>query len=86
MSCLFKLYCPSKREEGQREGGKKEGRDRGRKGEREREKSLVSKVLTENINSTKSTKRAFFPLRMKKKIQLHSKTEGLNEHSQSFLS
>lgn len=50
------------RKDREREGRKKEEIE----GEREREKSLVSKVLTENINSTKSTKRAFFPLRMKK--------------------
>lgn len=59
MSCLFKLYCPSKREEGRREGRKKEEIERERERERKK-KSLVSKVLTENINSTKSTKRAFF--------------------------
>lgn len=71
MSCLFKLYCPSKREEGRREGRKKEEIERER--EREKKKSLVSKVLTENINSTKSTKRAFFPLRMKKRYSCIAK-------------
>ena len=54
-----------------------------REGGRDRERdSLVSKLLTENINSTKSIKRVLFSLRMeKKKIQLPSKMEGLNEHS-----
>ena len=52
-------------------------------GGRDRERDpLVSKLLTENINSTKSIKRVLFSLRMeKKKIQLPSKMEGLNEHS-----
>lgn len=57
---------------------------REKEGEREWD-PLVSKLLTENINSTKSIKRAF-SLRMKKKIQLYSKMEGLNEHFKSYLS
>lgn len=61
MSCLFKLYCPSKREEGQREGGKKEGRDRGRKGERE--KNLLSaKFLLKILIPLKAPKGLFSPL------------------------
>lgn len=48
--------------EGRERGrGKGERRDAGRK-RRERGDPLVSKLLTENINSTKSIKRAFFSL------------------------
>lgn len=76
---FLKLHYPQKR----REGGRNRGREKVR---RERESGiLVSKLLTENINSTKSIKRAF-SLRMKKKIQLYSKMEGLNEHFKSYLS
>lgn len=57
---FLKLHYPQKR----REGGRNRGREKVR---RERESGiLVSKLLTENINSTKSIKRAF-SLRMKKK-------------------
>lgn len=67
-----------------------EGREGGKEGRKERERACerdppVGKLFTENINSTKSIKRAFFPLKMKK-IQLHSKMEGLNEHFKSYLS
>ena len=62
---------------GGRQGGKAYGREEGTE-----RSPLVSKLLTENINSTKSIKRVLFSLRMKKKkIQLPSKMEGLNEHS-----
>lgn len=74
---------------GEEKGGREAEREREwrdvqreRAGERE---PLVSKLLTENINSTKSIKRVLFSLRMKK-IQLHCKMEGLNEHFKSYLS
>lgn len=60
MFSFLKLHCPQKRREGRRKRGKEKVRKE-REGERERD-PLVSKLLTENINSTKSIKRAFFPL------------------------
>lgn len=51
--------------EGRGEGGRQRERERREvQGERD---PLVSKLLTENINSTKSIKRRFLSLRMKKK-------------------
>ena len=47
---------------GGRQGGKAYGREEGTE-----RSPLVSKLLTENINSTKSIKRVLFFLRMKKK-------------------
>lgn len=73
MLYIFSVHCPSEKEKGkEKEGGREGGRMRGRSEEgrlrggwegKEREKDLlVSKLFTENINSTKSIKRAFFSL------------------------